>query len=196
MIAEELTCHVQDEVIRAVVEHYDDPDHPDALDVPEVRRLLAVVQRSVEARWDDYLTAVRGDDLEVVSDDGDVVVLRDSSRREWNRLLDAADCHDQVARTVLRVSHHQAAERLLDREFGDADPLLVRKLDHPEAGQRLAEAAVNRLLRAGVPPDEAWAYYGVEIRSRPVEEWAERGGFEDRVTVADAVETARDRLGE
>jgi hypothetical protein len=195
MTTQELTRHVEDEEIRAVVEHYDDPDHPDALDVPEIRRLLAAVQRSVEARWDDFLAAVRDGDLEVVSDANDIVVLRDPTRREWNRLLDAVDCHDQVARTVVRVVHHQAADRLLDHEVADADPLLVRMPDDPGAGQRLAEAAVNRLLRAGVPPAEAWAYYGVEIRGYPVEVWAERSGFDDRVTVADAVETARDRLG-
>lgn len=196
MTPEERTRHVEDEEIRAVVEHYDDPDHPDALDVPEVRRLLATVQRTVESRWEEYLDAVREGDLEVVRDAGAVVVLQDPSRREWNRLLDAADCHDQVARTVLRVTHHQAAGRLLGEEVGDADPVLVRKPDDPEAGQRLAEAVVDGLLRSGVPPGEAWAYYGVEVRGHTVDEWAERGGFDDRVTVADAVETARDRLGD
>ena len=196
MTPEDRTRHVDDELIRAVVEHYDDPEHPDALDVPAVRELLAAVQRTVESRWDDYLAAVRDGDLEVVRDTGGVVVLRDPSRREWTRLLDAVDCHDQVARTVVRVCHHQAAGDRLDREFGDADPILVRKPPDPEAGQRLAEALVNRLLDAGVPPGEAWAYYGVAVRGYDLEAWADRGGFEDRVTVADAVETARDRLSE
>lgn len=196
MTNDERTRHVEDEVVRAVVEHYDDPDHPDALGVDDVRELLAAVQGTVESRWADYLAAVRDGDLGVIRDTGAVVALRDPSRREWTRLLDAVDCHDQVARTVVRVSHHQAAERRLDREFDDADPILVRKPADPEAGQRLAEALVNRLLDGGVPPDEAWAYYGVAVRGYPVDEWAERGGFDDRVTVADAVETARDRLDE
>lgn len=195
MTPDERTRHVEDEVIRTVVEHYDDPDNPDALDVAGVREWLNAVQRAVESRWDDYLAAVRDGDLEVVRDTDGVIVLRDPSRREWTRLLDAVDCYGQVARTVVRVSHHRTAGRLLDGEFGDADPILVRKPTDSESGQRLAEALVNRLLDAGVPPAEAWAYYGVAVHGCAVDEWADRGGFDDRVTVADTVETARDRIG-
>lgn len=191
----ERTRHIEDEEIEAVVDHYDDPDHPDALSVPEARDLLAAVQRAIESRWDDYLTAVRRGDLDVVRDTGGVVVLQDPSRSEWDRLLDAIDRYDQVDRTILRVVHHQAAKRLLDREFDGVDPVVARKPSDAEAGQRFGDAIMLHLLREGVPADEAWAYYGVEIRGRPVREWADRCGIEDRVTVADGVDTARDRLG-
>lgn len=190
----ERTRHLEDEEIAAVIDHYDDPDHPDALDVPEARELLARVQDAIESRWDDLLADVRRGDLEVVRDTGAVVVLQDPSRGEWDRLLDAVDRYDQVDRTILRVTHHQAARRLLDREFDGVDPVLARKPPDGEAGQRLAEAILQHLQREGVPADEAWAYYGVEIRGYPVREWANRSGIEDRVQVADAVDTARDRL--
>lgn len=190
----ERTRHIEDEEIEAVVRHYDDPDHPDALSLPDARDLLAAVQRAIESRWDDHLTGVRRGDLEVVRDTGGIVVLLDPSRSEWDRLLDAIDRYDQVDRTILRVVHHQATERLLDRECDGVDPVVARKPPDPEAGQRLAEAVLQHLVRRGVPVDEAWAYYGVEIRDRPVREWADRCGIEDRVTVADAVDTARDRL--
>lgn len=189
------THHFEDEEISAVIDHYDDPDHPDALDVAGARALLADVQRTVEARWDDHLADVREGDLEVLADTGTVVVLQDASRTRWDRLLDAVDRYDQVDRTVARVTHHQAAKRLLDRDVEGADPLVVRKPADGDAGQRFAEAVVNGLLREGVPADEAWAYYGVEIRGVPVGEWADRCGIDDRVRVADAAETARDRLG-
>ena len=194
--AERRTRHVADEELRAVIEHYDDPDHPDALTVREARDLLADVQRAVEDRWAEYLERVRTGDLAVVRDTGSVVVFRDPTRRAWDELLDAVDCYDQVDRTVARVSHHQAATRLLDREFEGADPLLVRKPEDADAGQRFVEAVVTRLLRAGVPPEEAWAYYGLEVRGYDLQEWTDRCGYDDRVTVADAAETARDRLGE
>lgn len=189
------TRHLEDEEIRTVVDHYDDPDHPDALDVASARALLADVQCAVEDRWDDHLTDVREGDLEVVRDFGDVVVLQDDSRSRWDRLLDAVDCYDQVDRTVVRVTHHQAATRLLDRDVEGTDPLVVRKPADGDAGQRFAEAVVDGLLRAGVPADEAWAYYGVEVRGVPVREWADRCGIDDPLRLADAAETARDRLG-
>ena len=193
--AAELTRHVTDEEIRAVVDHYDDPEHPDAMDVAGARERLAEVQRALEERWDDYLAAIREGDLEVVRDLGEVVVLQDPSRREWDRLLDSIDCYDQVDRTIIRVTHHQAASRLLERSVEGVDPVVVRKPADGDAGQRFAEAVVDGLLRRGVPAGEAWAYYGVAIRGYSTREWAERCGRDDHVAVADAVETAGDRLG-
>lgn len=190
----ERTHHIEDEEIAAVIDHYDDPEHPDALDVPEARALLSRVQDAMESRWVDLLADVRRGDLEVVRDTGAVVVLQDPSRGEWDRLLDAVERYDQVDRTVLRVTHHQAARRLLDREFDGVDPVLARKPADGEAGQRLTEAILHHLQSEGVPVEEAWAYYGVEIRGYPVSEWADRSGIDDRVRVADAVDTARDRL--
>lgn len=80
MTSEERTHHVEDDEIRAVVEHYDDPEHPDALDVPEVRALLADVQRAVESRWEGHLQEVRRGDVEVLRDTGSVVVVQDHRR--------------------------------------------------------------------------------------------------------------------
>lgn len=191
----ERTEHVTDEEIRAVVDHYDDPEHPDAMDLAGARERLAEVQRALESGWDDYLAAIRAGDLEVVRDVGPVVVLQDPSRREWDRLLDAIDCYDQVDGTVLRMTHHQAASRLLDRSVEGVDPVVARKPADGDAGQRFAEAVVDHLLRSGSPADEAWAYYGVAIRGHSTREWAERCGRDDHVAVADAVETAGDRLG-
>lgn len=189
------TRHLTDEEISAVVDHYDDPAHPDALDVAAAREGLAAVQESLEAAWDDHLAAVRRGDLEVAADEGAVVVLQDPDRTRWDRLLDAIDCHDGVERTILRVVHHQAATRLLDRAFEGVDPIVVRKPADGDAGQRYLEAVLDHLLRRGLSTGEAWAYYGVELRGYSTREWARRCGREDHVAVADAVETARDRLG-
>lgn len=186
--------HVDDEVIAAVVDHYDDPEHPDALSVEEVRELLGDLQVAVDDDWDDVLEAVRERRVRVTVDEGDVVVFRDTERRLWNDLLDDVGVTDRVARTVLRVTHHQTADRLVDRRFEGSDPLVVRKPARAEAGQRFVEAAVESLLRQGVPPEEAWAYYCVDVRGLSGRELVERGAFEDRLSVADAVETARDRL--
>jgi len=193
--AEDPTRQFEDEEIRAVIGHYDDPDHPDALSVPEVRELLAAVQREVESRWEDCLTRIRGGDLVPARDDDAVVVLRDPTRRLWDELLDGIDRYLEVERTVVRVTHHQAASRHCDREFDGSDPLVVRKPASATAGQRFTEAVVAGLLAAGVRADEAWAYYGVEVRGYALDEWADRCGYDGAVRVTDAVETARDRLG-
>lgn len=190
------TRHIEDEVLRAVIDHYDDPDHPDALTMPKARELLATIQRTFEDRWDEYVRRIRVGDIVVVRDEASVVVLRDESRRVWEELLDATGRYDRVDRTIARVAHHQATARRLGREIEDADPLLVRKPHAANAGQRLTEAVINRLLGVGVPAEEAWAYYGVEVRGYSPEEWVERGGYDDRMRVADAVENARAHLGE
>lgn len=184
-----------DEEIAAVIDHYDDPEHPDALDISEVRALLANVQRTLETGWADYLDGIRCGDLAVVFDSEDVAVFRDDERREWNSLLDEIALFDQVDRTILRVTHHQAAKRLTDRTFDGSDAIVVRKPNRAMAGQRFVEAVVDSLLRKGVHPKDAWAYYGIDIRGISGEAWVERAGYEDKIEVADAVETARDELG-
>lgn len=188
------TRHVTDEDLRAVIDHYDDPAHPDALDVPDARERLAAVQAEIKASWDVHLAAVRRGDLAVVADHGAVVVLADHTRSAWVRLLDAIDCHDGVERTILRVAHHQAATRLQDRSFDGADPILACKPPESEAGQRFLAAQFDHLLRSGIPAAEAWAHYGVEIRGHSTREWAVRSGRDGSAAVADAVQAARDHL--
>lgn len=196
MSTADATAHIDDEEIAAVIDHYDDSDHPDALSVSEVRDLLAELQATLEERWDEYMASIRTGDIDVVCDTGVVIVLRDTDRTEWNDLLDEMELYDQVDRTILRMSHHLAAERLSDRDFEGVDPIVLRKPDSAEAGQQFVEAVINHLLREGVLPNEAWAYYGVDVRGYDGREWMDRCGYEDRVTVADAVETARDELEE
>lgn len=189
-------AHFTDAEIDAVIDHYDDPDHPDALSVAEVRSRLDTLQTTLEADWSAHLDAGRNGDLDVVRDTGAVVVFRDGDRTAWNRLLDDCDWYDSVDRTILRVVHHQAATRLTDHGFEESDPIVAAKPANAEAGQRFVEALINRLLDAGLLPNEAWAYYGIEVRGYDGREWADRCGYADRIAVADAVETARDKLGE
>lgn len=193
---EDATAHFTDAEIRAVVDHYDDSDHPDALGVQAARALLSDLQAAITESWPAYTDAIRGGDLGAVADTGETFVLEDPERRRWKRLLDGIDCFDSVDRTVARVTHHQAAKRLTDRSFDGTDPVVVGKPPDPEAGQLFVEAVVDAMLRAGLDARAAWAYYGVEIRGIDGATWMDRAGYEDRISVADDVERARDRLGE
>lgn len=189
-------AYIEDDVVATVVEHYDDPDHPDALSAADARDLLESLQDLLEDRWPTYVDAIRAREVEAVRDVGPAVVLHDPDRREWNRLLDDLELYDHVDRTVVRMCHHRSAGRLADRAFESVDPVVVGKPDDPLAGRAFVEAVFDSLLRAGVRPGDAWAYYGVDVRGYGYEEWAERAGYDGRMSVADAAETARDVLGE
>ncbi len=188
------TSQFTDAEIEAVIDHYDDPSHPDSLAVGEARQHLADLQAAIETGWDDRMAAVREGRLEVAADFGAVVVLCDPERRVWERLLDDLELYDSVDRTVLRIVHHRAAKRLTDRSFEGTDPIVVRKPDSAAAGQRLVESIVAALLAQGVTVRESWAYYGIEILELDSDEWIEYSGYDSRVELADAVERARDKL--
>ncbi len=186
--------HFEDSEIEAVIEHYDDPSHPDALDVETTRKHLGKIQRTLAESWADRMDAVRSGALTVAADLDALLVLRDPERRAWDRLLDGMELYDSVARTVLRVVHHQAATRLSERSFDGSDPIVVKKPDRAVAGQLLVESVLARLTNRGLTATEAWAYYGIELTGTAPDRWVEYGPFEDRIALADAVERARDKL--
>lgn len=188
--------HFETAEIEAVIDHYDDPSHPDALDVETARAHLLDVQQAFDRSWDDRMEAVRSGSLPVAADLGDVVVLHDPDRRVWDELLDERTLYDSVARTVLRVVHHQAGTRLLDRSFDGTDPIVVVKPDRAAAGQLFVESLLAALVDRGLTAAEAWAYYGIDIRRRSPEEWLAYTPAENRIELADAVERARDKFGE
>lgn len=194
-MADTPVSHFETAEIEAVIDHYDDPSHPDALDVETARAHLLDVQRAFDRGWDDRMEAVRSGSLPVAADLGEVVVLHDPDRRVWDGLLDELQVYDGVARTVLRVVHHQAGTRLLDRSFDGTDPVVVEKPDRAAAGQLFVESVLAALTDRGLSAAEAWAYYGIEIKRRSPEAWLAYAPAEDRIELADAVERARDKLG-
>jgi len=140
------------------------------------------------------MESVRKGRLGVAADLGDTVVLYDPERRAWEELLDALELYDSVARTVLRIVHHQAATRLTDRSFDGTDPIVARKPDSAAAGQLFVESVVAALLDRGATAREAWAYYGIEITRTDPERWIDYGGCDSRVELADTVERAREKF--
>ncbi len=185
---------ITDDEIEAVIDHYDDPSHPDALTVETARGHLETIQRWFLDEWETRLLDVRERRLEIASDVGDSIVFHDPKRRIWNRLLDDLNLYDSVDRTVLRVIHHRAGERIAGASFDGTDPIVVAKPRRTDAGQRFLEAVVGALTDAGLAHAEAWAYYGIEIRGYEAKEWKDSGFTDDRIGLADAVERAREKL--
>lgn len=187
---------ILDDEIAAVIEHYDDPSHPDALTVGATREYLETIQAHLADHWDETLTSVREAELRIDADTDGVVIVHDPERRTWGELLDKIELYDSVARTVVRISHRLAATRIADTEFDGVDPLIVMKPERAEAGQRLLESIIVSCCSRGLAHDEAWAYYGIEIRGYDPDDWASAGFDGDRIALADAAERAREILGE
>jgi hypothetical protein len=57
-----------------------------------------------------------------------------------------------------------------------------------------AEEVINPLLRAGLSPGQAWAYYGVEIKDHSRNEWAKRCGYSDHSAVSEPLRKAKGKL--
>jgi len=190
---------VSDDTIRTAIESNDDPGHPDALSVDEVRELLAAIQEGAEVVWDTYMDQIERGTIEVVAESSDTVVLSTGDRNYVAEGLDAvadevaADV-DEIAQSVVTQIHHELAEQRCDRNWGYSWPFVVAKPEGFDGGQAYVEAVVNGLQERGLSPGQAWAYYGVEIRGESMNRWGKRKGDHDHKNVSDALAKAKQKL--
>ncbi|MES3518502.1 MAG: hypothetical protein PPP58_12655 [Natronomonas sp.] len=178
------------EDLRTIVEHYDDPDHPEALSVSEVFDRLAAVQTTIDGDWSAWLDLIEDRQLVVVSHDS-LVVLTDRSRRRWPDLLEEVGIEDEVARTIVRVAHHYAGRRQTDREFDDEDAI-VFKLPEDQT-RHFADAVVESLISEGLTTEEAEVHYGLDIRGRDRDRIRQRHGYDDPMELVDVAQRAREK---
>jgi len=193
---EDVTEHVDDETIEDAIAQHDAPDHPDSTTVEEVRDALAWLQQSMEEVWSDWLSNIENEESEVVYEDNDVIVFATGEQNVPRRDLREHYDGDLNERTpdVVSAVHHALARDLCDYDWGYEYPLVVRKGDGVEDGQRYVEAVINSLLRRDLSPGQAWAYYGVEIRGNSRNKWATRCGYSDHSAVSEAVRKAKSKL--
>jgi len=192
----DITDHVDDQTIEGAISQYDDPDHPDATTIAEVRDALAWVQQTIEEVWADWLSNVENNESEVVYEDRDYIVFatgeQNVPRRDLREYYDG-DLNERTPDVVSAI-HHDLARNLCDYDWGYAYPLVVRKSDGIEDGQQYTEAVINSLLKRDLSPGQAWAYYGVEIRGNSRNKWATRCGYSDHSAVSEAVRKAKRKL--
>lgn len=196
---ERAAAPVSDEQIEAALERHEDTDHEDAHSVADIRDLLDYIQTGVENGWTEYTDNIEDDHspTHVVAETADLVVLDTGEWALYDEELNAYDgpvAVDDVARDVVAAIHHGLARDHTDRDWGVTYPLVVAKPDGTDAGQRYIEAVINGIVRRGVSPGGAWAYYGVEIRGNSQSQWARRQG-RDQSTVSEAVGRAKQALG-
>ena len=191
------TDHIDDSAIRDGIEAKDDPDHPEALTVPEVRDLLAHIQRSTEAYWGEWLDLISSGDATVVAETDDVVVLDVGTHSPYEEELadyDGAATVDEISRLVVSVVHHNVARGVAaDHNWDATYPLVIRKPDGVADGEDYVESVMAWLRSEGCSPGQAWHYYGVEIRGNSQSEWA-RQGHGDRSAISKALDKARQKV--
>jgi len=187
---------IHDRTIEDAIDQHDDPKHPDAPTVTEVREALSWLQSGMEEVWRDWLSNIENGESRVVHEDSDLIVFatgeHDIPRRDLNDHYDG----DLTERTpdVASSVHHTIARDRCDYDWSYEYPLVVWKTTGIEDGQRYTEAVMNSLLRRDLSPGQAWAYYGVKIRGNSRNGWATRCGYSDHSAVSEAVRKAEAKL--
>jgi len=189
--------HVADSTIVAAIEAHDGSvDDDRTTSVAEVRDALAWLQDSTEEHWSTYTDNIEHDEMRVVYEDTDVIVLstgkHDVARRDLSDYY-PDELGDRVPDVVSAI-HHELARDRCGYDWGDEYPLVVRKAGTLRDGQQYVEAVMNSLLRRGLSPGQAWAYYGSEIRGNSNNSWATRCGYSDHSAVSEPLRKAKSKL--
>lgn len=189
--------HVSDSTIKAAIEAHDGPlDDDRTATVAEVRDVLAWLQESIKEHWSTYTDNIEHDEMRVVYEDTDVIVLstgeHDVARRDVSDYY-PDELGDRVPDVVSAI-HHELARDRCGYDWGVEYPLVVRKAGTLRDGQLYVEAMMNSLLRRGLSPGQAWAYYGSEIRDNSNNSWASRCGYSDHSAVSEPLRKAKSKL--
>jgi len=194
---EDASAHVTDATIETAIEGQDGPlDDARTATVAEVRDVLAWLQRRVEEHWADWCDNIEHDNMRVVYEDSEVIICstgeQDVPRRDLSEYY-AGDLGERVPDIVSAV-HHEIARDRCDYDWGYEYPLVIRKAGTLDDGQRYVEAVINMLLRRGLSPGQAWAYYGAEMRDNSNNAWATRCGYSDHSAVSEPLRKAKLKL--
>jgi uncharacterized protein YoaH (UPF0181 family) len=194
---EDTTSHIDDSTIETAIEEQDGPlDDDRTATADAVRDALAWLQQSVEEHWNTYADNIEHDEMRVVHEDSDVIVLTTGEHDVPHRDLSDHYPEELGERVpdVVSAIHHELARDRCDYDWGYEYPLVIRKTGSFGDGQQYVEAVVNSLLRRGLSPGQAWAYYGSEIRDNSNNSWASRCGYSDHSAVSEPLRKAKGKL--
>lgn len=192
------TTHIADADITAAIEQHDDPDHPDALTVAEVRDVLAAIQ----TEHADYLQEFFDSDVLVHADE-DMYVFANEGGRALDVALDQLDvdqatAEGEIVRSVVASVYQRTAERVTDYDWSAADAIVIGR-GGPEAALSREEATlsddavVRSLVARGLPTAQALDYWLVEERGLPMTQVATERGTTHQA-VSKNVRQAREKL--
>lgn len=187
---------IDSKTIETAIEQHDDREHEDVTTVDDVRDALEWLQESHEEVWNEMVWNIKEGEMRPIHDSDGVIVLSTGSEdvvcRDLREFYEV-DLDDQ-ALDVISVVVHELARDLTDWDWGYEYPLVLEKPHDPEAIQQYVEATVNGLIRQGLSPGQAWAYYGVKIRGNSRNSWALRCGYSDHSAISEPVRKADQKL--
>lgn len=134
-----------DDEIEAAIESNDDPDHPDAYSVAEVRETLAAIHTDIMKFWDEHQDAIDNGTYEIVHEDRDVIVLAEGGHF-WGEQFGAmgiGDEHGILHSTVVSL-HHTAARKHCDYSWSTSTPVVIEKTPAFRAGEQQVLREVAR----------------------------------------------------
>lgn len=165
--------------------------------------ILTAVQEDFEDFWSEHMAAVESGTLDLVAESDDAFVFADKTGEYWQEQFDALmdyvnllGVEDEKIPDTVMSAHHNGAYRLTVYNWSTSNPVVVKKPVDFDDAQVFVEAVVNSLMKRGLSPGQAWAYYGVKIRGTSRNKWAQRCGYSDHSSVSEAVRKAKAKLGE
>jgi hypothetical protein len=176
-------------------------DHPETITVEEVRDTLAFIAESAREVWNTWMDNIEMNETNVVAETRDIIVVETGSVNVVSDELDAMERAGKLDRTgewrgvlgsVITSLMHDIARSHAGRNWSVDYPWVLPRPDRDS--QLYVEAVVNGLLRRGLSPGQAWAYYGVKIRGESRNKWAARCGYSDHSAVSEAVRKAERKL--
>lgn len=179
--------------IKAAIQQQDDPDHPDAVTVAEVREVLTEIQRDHELFWDDHMDVLEDGTYTLVAETRESIVLSVPFGESLYISIKEAGVDDEILRDVIVNVMHRAAERLTDYNWGTRDPLVIAKPAGTNAGERLAQATIEWAVSEGCTPSQALDWYMTEHGRYSQNQWAAKRG-KDQSTVSGNVNEARGKI--
>lgn len=132
---EDVTSDLSDERIEESIEKKDDPEHPEAATVAEVREALARLNSDILDWWGEHQDAIDDGGHEIVHEDHNVIVLADHSGHFWSEQLDLMEIEGPL-RSILISLHHTLAQKHCDYSWSAVYPVVIQKTADFRAGEQ------------------------------------------------------------
>lgn len=128
---------IADGDIEAAIAQKDDPDHPDAYTVDEVRDVLEAINADIIDFWSEHQDAIDDGAYEIVHEDRNVIVLAEGGHF-WSEQFNAMDIDDEtgILQSIVTTLQHTAARNHCDYSWSVSTPVVVEKTDEFHAGEQ------------------------------------------------------------
>lgn len=172
-----ITTTITDTEIESAIEQHDDPDHPDAYTVAEVRDTLEAINEDIFEWWSEHQDAIDDGAYHIVHDGSDAIVLADGGHF-WNEQFSGMEIGDEhgVLYSIIVSLHHTAARKHCDYSWSAATPVVVAKTPAFRAGEQQVIREVARRTDAEGSVARAVDLFATEVHGWQKSDWARLTG--------------------